>query len=100
VTDPHATPPRLWSRLGRDVAMVLWPSFLAASVACLFFYAIFDPTQIGQDTVMAEWFTDAHAGYALGFFSFWGFTTLSSALTLYLARTEAEQHAQVTRDHD
>jgi len=91
---------RLLSRFSRDIAMVLWPSFIAASIACLFFYAIFDPTQIGQDTVLADWFTDTHAGYALGFFSFWGFTTLSSALTLYLVRTEADHRHDSGKDHD
>ena len=91
---------RLLSRFSRDVAMVLWPSFLAACVACLFFYAIFDPTRIGQDTELAEWFTNAHAGYALGFFSFWAFTTLSSALTLYLARTEINLRNDNDQGHD
>lgn len=96
--DPAAS--RLLSRLSRDVAMVLWPSFLASSIACLFFFAIFDPTEIGQGTQLADVFSEAHAGYALGFFSFWVFTTLSSALTLYLARTENQQNsATLTDDH-
>jgi len=88
----------LWSRLSRDVAMVLWPSFLASCVASVFFFAIFDPVEITQGTPLADWFSVAHAGYAIGFFSFWAFTTLSSALTLYLARTERDITALAPTD--
>jgi len=69
---------------------VLWPSFLAAAVMTMFFFAVFDPVDIGEGTALAEVVTSHNAGYALGFFFFWAFTTLSSALSLYLARTESE----------
>ncbi len=84
---------RSLSRIGRDVAMVLWPSFLAASFESMIFFAIFDPVYLGEGTALAELISNRNAGYALGFFFFWGFTTLSSALTVYLARTEDSRSA-------
>ncbi len=85
-----ASPPRVpgWSRITRDVAIVLWPSFLAAAAQTMFFFAIFDPVDLGEGTSLAELVANHNAGYAIGFFFFWGFTTLSATLTLYLARTE------------
>ncbi len=86
--DAESAPRRGLSRVGRDVAMVLWPSFLAAAVQTIVFFAIFDPVYLGEGTALAELISNHNAGYALGFFFFWAFSTLSSALTLYLARTE------------
>ena len=85
--EPRETP---WSRMRRDVAIVLWPSFLAAAVMTMFFFAVFDPVEIGEGTALAALVANHNAGYALGFFFFWAFTTLSSALSLYLARTESQ----------
>jgi len=93
--DPTASefderPVSTWSRARRDVAIVLWPSFLAAAVMTMFFFAVFDPVDIGEGTALAELVANHNAGYALGFFFFWAFTTLSSALSLYLVRTESQ----------
>jgi hypothetical protein len=85
---PEALPAAAWSRARKDVAIVLWPSFLAAAVMTMFFFAVFDPVDIGEGTALAELVANHNAGYALGFFFFWAFTTLSSALSLYLVRTE------------
>lgn len=76
-----------WSQLAQDMAVTLWPSFLAASVATMFFFAFFDPTVFGEGAMPPRWLTHRMAGYALGFFFFWAICTLSSALTLYLVRT-------------
>jgi hypothetical protein len=83
-------PVSTWSRARRDVAIVLWPSFLAAAVMTMFFFAVFDPVDLGEGTALAELVANHNAGYALGFFFFWAFTTLSSALSLYLVRTESQ----------
>ena len=77
-----------WSRVTRDVAMVLWPSFLAAAAETMFFFAVFDPVDLGEGTSLAALVANHNAGYAIGFFFFWAFTTLSAAVALYLARTE------------
>jgi hypothetical protein len=86
----EAPPVSTWSRTRRDVAIVLWPSFLAAAVMTMFFFAVFDPVDLGEGTALAELVANHNAGYALGFFFFWAFTTLSSALSLYLVRTESQ----------
>lgn len=85
-TDAPSAPPA-WSQLRQDVAVTLWPSFLAASVATMFFFAFFDPAVFGEGAEPPVWLQSRSAGYAVGFFFFWAMTTLSSALTLYLVRT-------------
>ena len=82
---------RDWSRRGRDAAIVLWPSFLAASVETMVFFSKFDPIAIVQGSSWADLITTHDSGYALGFFFFWAFTTTGSTLTLYLARTESSR---------
>jgi hypothetical protein len=85
----------VWSQFAQDTAVTLWPSFLAASVATMFFFAFFDPSLFGEGAVPPRWLTHRMAGYAIGFFFFWAICTLSSALTLYLVRTATQQR---TRD--
>ena len=87
--DNEDSPRRGLGRVGRDVAMVLWPSFLAAAVETMVFFAVFDPVYLGEGTALAELIANHNAGYALGFFFFWAFSILASALTVYLVRTEA-----------
>ncbi|MCZ8132425.1 MAG: hypothetical protein O9284_14170 [Steroidobacteraceae bacterium] len=77
-----------WSRARQDVAIVLWPSFLAAAVATMFFFAAFDPVEIGRGGPLEALLASRNAGYAFGFFVFWAITAVSSSLTLYLARTQ------------
>ena len=90
VTMRAASPsgPSRTTRIWRDVAIVLWPSFLAAAAETMFFFAVFDPVDLGEGTALADLVANHNAGYALGFFFFWAFTTLAGALALYLARTE------------
>lgn len=84
--DEPGAPPA-WSQLRQDVAVTLWPSFLAASVATMFFFAFVDPSMFGAGAEPPDWLRNPRAGYAVGFFFLWSMTTLSSALTLYLVRT-------------
>lgn len=68
---------------------VLWPSFFAASVATMVFFAFVDPTELGlitfpQVDIAREW------GYTIGFFMFWGCTFSSSLFTQILLRPPAE----------
>lgn len=78
--------PRL-TRFAQDVAVTLWPSFLAASVATMLFFAFLDPLLFGEAVGSPAWLQSRMGGYAAGFFFFWAICTLSSALTLYLVRT-------------
>lgn len=87
-----AAPVVAWSQFAQDTAITLWPSFLAASVATMFFFAFFDPSLFGDGATPPAWLADHRmAGYAVGFFFFWAICTLSSALTLYLVRTARPQ---------
>jgi len=76
-----------WPRLAQDVAIVLWPSFIAASIATMVCFAFIDPLLIGPDDNPPPGFTTRMTGYAVGFFFYWLVSGLSSLLTLYLVRT-------------
>jgi len=71
--------------------MVLWSSFIAASLATVAFFASLDPLEllghVGQPDT-AESKATRMTGYALGFFFFWIVAATSSWITLYLVRTE------------
>lgn len=68
----------------QQIASVLWPSFLTASLATVIFFTVFDPVELAL-------LTDAPgitrlAGYTLGFFAFWLLTSISCALTCYFRK--------------
>ena len=75
--------------LVQRMGAVLWPSFFAAGVATMVFFAFVDPTELGTITfpqldIARQW------GYTLGFFMFWVCTFSSSLFTLVLLRTPDE----------
>jgi hypothetical protein len=70
----------------RSIILVLWPSFLAAGVAAAVFFAIFDPVDLA--ILWQPLGPSRIAVYSEGFFLFWAFTATSSALTLFLERSE------------
>lgn len=78
---------RPWSKGTQDLAMVLWPSFLAAGAATMFAFAWVDPQALAACDVAVPFAAGRLAGYGLGFFFFWGITASASGITLYLART-------------
>jgi hypothetical protein len=82
-----------WNRARQDVAIVLWPSFLVAAAATMFFFAVFDPPVIGEGTPLHDLLSRREVGYAFGFFVFWVLAAASSSLTLYLARTQRPEPA-------
>lgn len=90
-------PPAPLDRLAQNVAVVLWPSFLAASVATMVCFAFLDPQLFGDAAGAPAWLESRMAGYAAGFFFFWVIATLSSALTLYLVRTARPTAAERRR---
>jgi len=49
---------------------VVWPSFFAAAVATMVFFAIVDPLELAQIT-WARIEITRQAGYTVGFFMFW-----------------------------
>ena len=80
---------RKWSRNAQAVAAVVWISFLAASVATMLFFALFDPVELIA-TVGRE--IDSQSGYALGFFFFWFISAGCSAVTAWLVRTAPKRN--------
>lgn len=68
---------------------VLWPSFFAACVATMVFFAFVDPTALGEIT-FPQVEISRDAGYTIGFFMFWACTFSSSLFTLILLRTRGE----------
>jgi hypothetical protein len=61
---------------------ILWPSFLVAAAAEMVFFALFDPGDLvffGQPLELSR-----TAIYSIGFFVFWAFAAVSSALSVYL----------------
>ena len=75
---------RKWSRNAQAVATVVWISFLAASVATMLFFALFDPVEL-LATVDID--VGSQTGYAIGFFFFWIISAGCSAVTAWLVRT-------------
>jgi hypothetical protein len=63
---------------------VLWPSFFAAGVATMVFFAIVDPVELAQMT-WPHASISREAGYTIGFFMFWACTFSSSLFTALLS---------------
>jgi hypothetical protein len=68
----------------RVAAAILWPSFIAAALAEFVVFAAFDPAALDMPGVGP---IARPAAYTVGFFAFWMIGALSSALSLYLARS-------------
>lgn len=88
--DPNLAPaqPHPWSRRVQEVAAVGWSAFLAACVATMLFFAVFDPVLLGNDLDPPKWLRDRMTGYALGFFFFWFVALVGAALTAYLLESK------------
>jgi hypothetical protein len=64
---------------------ILWPSFLVGGMAEGIFFTVFDPADLhlfGNPLELSR-----TAVYTLGFFVFWAFAAMSSALTCFLQRS-------------
>ena len=83
-----------WRRAGA----VVWPSFFAACVSTVVFFAIVDPVDLAGIT-WARVELSREAGYSLGFFMFWAATFSASAFTaLLLARAPSRREAPEDED--
>jgi len=79
---PPDYPPRpLAQRLGA----ILWPSFFAAGVATMVFFAFVDPLALRDLTFPGLEMTRS-MGYTIGFFMFWLCTASSCLFTWLLLR--------------
>ncbi len=79
-------PPKPWTANAQMAGAILWPSFLAASLATMLFFAFVDPEHIHEFTTPPLELTRM-AAYGAGFFFFWFVAATSSAVSAYLLRT-------------
>jgi hypothetical protein len=85
---------------GLDLALVLWPSFLAACAASLLFFAAIDPALLRDAGPRLFAGLDREAGYALGFFFFWGIGAVASTISVYLIRTARSRESSPAEPRD
>lgn len=74
----------------RRIGAVTWPSFFAAGVATMVFFAIVDPLELAAIT----WPTmdiSRPVGYTIGFFLFWSCTLSASAFTALLLKRPGDR---------
>jgi hypothetical protein len=64
---------------------VLWPSFVAAGVATMVFFAFVDPMELARIS-WPQIEVSRELGYSLGFFMFWACTAGASLFTTFLLR--------------
>jgi hypothetical protein len=72
------------SHLRIGAGIVIWASFLAACLATMLFFALFDPLLLGHDDAPPAWLSDRMTGYTIGFFFFWTVCAVASAFTAFL----------------
>ena len=75
-------PPR---PMAQRVGAILWPSFFAAGVATMVFFAFVDPLTL-RDMTFPDLAISRELGYTLGFLMFWLATSASSLFTWILLR--------------
>jgi hypothetical protein len=88
-------PVKHWSLLREDVAVVVWTSFLVASLFTMFFFAFVDPDDLTDILGYPWWLPNTMTTYALGFFGFWVLAALAGALTAYMIDTSHEHSDHV-----
>lgn len=75
-------PPR---PLAQRIGAILWPSFFAAGVCTMVFFAFVDPV-VMRDMTFPDMQMTRGFGYTVGFFMFWAATASSSFFTWLLLR--------------
>ena len=81
----------------RRIGAVVWPSFFAAAVATVVFFAIVDPAELA-DITWPHWAISRELGYSIGFFMFWACTLGSCAFTALLLSEQATRKCIECRD--
>ena len=82
-------PPR---PLAQRIGAILWPSFFAAGVATMVFFAFVDPLAL-RDISLPRLPITREAGYTIAFFLFWAATAGSSLFTWILLRPASRFNA-------
>jgi hypothetical protein len=71
--------------MAQRLGAILWPSFFAAGVATMVFFAFVDPLAL-RDMTFPDIAISRGLGYTIGFFVFWLATASSSLFTWILLR--------------
>ncbi|WP_454828653.1 hypothetical protein [Pseudoxanthomonas wuyuanensis] len=71
--------------LAQRLGAIIWPSFFAAGVATMVFFAFVDPLML-RDATFPDLPMTREIGYSIGFFMFWLATASSSLFTWILLR--------------
>jgi hypothetical protein len=87
-------PPR---PLAQRVGAILWPSFFAAGVATMVFFAFVDPLALADMTLPGVEISRG-LGYTLGFFMFWACTASASLFTWILLRPASRFNQPLAKD--
>ena len=82
--------------MAQRLGAILWPSFFAAGVATMVFFAFVDPLALRDMTFPAVELTRS-MGYSLGFFMFWLATAASSLFTWVLLRPASRFNAPLRK---
>ena len=82
MTDAFDHPPR---PLAQRIGAIAWPSFFAACVATMVFFAVVDPLAL-RDITFPGVAIGRTAGHTIAFFLFWIATASSSLFTWILLR--------------
>ncbi|MBL0027918.1 MAG: hypothetical protein IPO95_02100 [Rhodanobacteraceae bacterium] len=91
--EPFDHPPR---PLVQRVGAVLWPSFFAAGVATMVFFANVDPLELAGIS-FSDLEVSRELGYSIGFFMFWSCTAASSLFTWLLLRPRSRYNHRPPR---
>jgi hypothetical protein len=87
-------PPR---SMAQRLGAILWPSFFAAGVATMVFFAFVDPLAL-RDLTFPGIEISRGLGYTIGFFTFWLATASSSLFTWILLRPASRWNHPLPRD--
>jgi hypothetical protein len=88
---PPPSSPRTNDRIALAGA-IAWPSFFAAGVATMVFFALVDPNEL-FDIAWPHVRLPREVGYTLGFFVFWSATLGASSFTALLLRRAGDDRA-------
>lgn len=78
--------PGRWSHRKRDLGIILWISFLAASAGTFVIFALLDPASLEVGWEMS-WEMSRKLAYSLGFLFLLLIALLASSLTVYMIRS-------------
>ena len=83
----------------RRIGAIVWPSFFAAAVATVVFFAIVDPAELA-DITWPHLAVSRELGYSIGFFMFWACTLGSCTFTALLLSEQAKRKCIECRENE